>query len=152
MAGTWTIEVSADTIGADGHRETAATDVDYALVVTGRASVPGKFTNDTDFPVNDLTTIESPITVSGIPGNAPATLQVEVNITHTFIGDLVVTLVAPDGSLYVLHNRTGGGTDNINTTYTVDASSEVANGTWLLRVSDQAAADFGTLNLWSLAF
>ncbi|WP_162907067.1 cellulose binding domain-containing protein [Allorhizocola rhizosphaerae] len=34
-AGTWTIQVSADLLGADGHVETAATDADYALVVTG---------------------------------------------------------------------------------------------------------------------
>ncbi|WP_246002033.1 proprotein convertase P-domain-containing protein [Allorhizocola rhizosphaerae] len=150
--GIWTIEVSADTIGADGHRETPATDVDYALVVTAQVSVPRRFTNETDFPINDNTTIQSPITVSGISGNAPFTLQVEVNITHTHIGDLVITLVAPDGSLYLLHNRAGGSADNINTTYTVNASHEVANGTWQLRVADRATADFGTLNRWSLVF
>ena len=111
-----------------------------------------RFTNETDFPINDNTTIESPIAVTGVAGNAPATLKVEVNITHTYIGDLVVTLVAPDGSLYVLHNRAGGNTGNIVTTYTVNASSEVADGTWLLRVSDQANLDVGTLNVWSLVF
>jgi len=36
---------------------------------------------------------------------------------HTFIGNLIVTLVAPDGTTYLLHNRTGGGTDNIDQTY-----------------------------------
>jgi subtilisin-like proprotein convertase family protein len=163
-AGTWTIEVSADAVNADGHAETTATDVDYALVVTAKTGTgspspspsptagPRVFTNDTDFPINDNTTIESPITVSGVPGNAPATLKVGVNITHTYIGDLVVTLVAPDGSLYVLHNRAGGSADNIVTTFTVNASSEVANGTWKLRVSDQANLDVGTLNSWSLTF
>jgi Proprotein convertase P-domain len=111
-----------------------------------------RFTNDTDFPVNDNTTIDSPITVTGVPGNAPATLKVEVNITHPYIADLVVTLVAPDGSLYVLHDRAGGDADNIVTTFTVNASSEVANGTWNLRVADRANADTGTLNVWSLVF
>jgi subtilisin-like proprotein convertase family protein len=90
--------------------------------------------------------------VTGVAGNAPATLKVGVNITHTYIGDLVVTLVAPDGSTYVLHNRAGGSADNIVTTYTVNASSEVANGTWKLRVQDAANADTGTLNTWSLTF
>ncbi len=150
--GKWTIEVSADTVGADGHRETAATDVDYALVVTAKVVAQTRFTNEADFPVNDHTPIESPITVSGVAGNAPATLRVEVNIAHTYIGDLVVTLVAPDGSLYVLHNRSGGSADNIDTIYSVDASSEVANGTWKLRVTDHATGDFGTLNVWSLVF
>lgn len=163
--GTWTIEVSAGTLGADGHVETAATDADYALVVTAKVgtpptgtptasptSAPRRFTNDTDFPINDNTTIESPITVTGIPGNAPPNLQVDVNITHTYRGDLVVTLVAPDGSTYVLHNRAGGSADNLVQVFPVDASSEVANGTWRLRVSDQAAIDVGTLNTWSLIF
>jgi serine protease len=60
--------------------------------------------------------------------------------------------VAPDGSVYVLHNRTGSGTDNILTTYTVNASTEVANGTWKLRVNDNASADTGYVDKWSLQF
>ncbi|KJK47670.1 proprotein convertase P-domain-containing protein, partial [Streptomyces sp. NRRL F-4428] len=71
-------------------------------------------------------------------GNAPATLKVGVKIVHTYIGDLKVDLVAPDGSVYTLHNRSGGSTDNINQVYTVNASSEAANGTWKLRVNDNA--------------
>ena len=58
---------------------------------------------------------------------------------HTYIGDLVVSLIAPDGTAYVLHNRAGGSTDNINQTYTVNLSAETANGTWTLRVQDAAA-------------
>ncbi|RDL08915.1 proprotein convertase P-domain-containing protein [Streptomyces sp. HB202] len=38
------------------------------------------------------------------------------------------------------------------TTYTVNASSEVANGTWKLRVSDNANADTGRINSWALQF
>ena len=69
---------------------------------------------------------------------------------HTYIGDLVVDLVAPDGSTYVLHNRAGGSADNINQTYTVNLSSEAANGTWNLRVQDAAAADTGYINTWTI--
>ena len=76
--------------------------------------------------IPDLTTVESPITISGCPGNASATATVEVHIVHTYIGDLVVTLIAPDGSSYVLHNRAGGSTDNIDQTYTVNLSTEPA--------------------------
>ncbi|MGW1518685.1 proprotein convertase P-domain-containing protein, partial [Streptomyces sp. NPDC002287] len=63
-----------------------------------------------------------------------------------------VDLVAPDGTVYTLHNRAGGSTDNINQTYTVDASSEVANGTWKLRVNDNAGGDTGKIDSWSLGF
>lgn len=119
---------------------------------TPPAAQPSFFENTTDYPINDNATVESPIAVSGRTGNAPSTLRVGVNILHTYIGDLKVDLVAPDGSVYVLHNRSGGGTDNIVTTYTVNASSEVANGTWRLRVNDNANQDTGRIDSWSLQF
>ncbi|MEU2273076.1 S8 family serine peptidase [Streptomyces olindensis] len=96
--------------------------------------------------------IESPISVTGRTGNAPSALQVGVDITHTYRGDLVIDLVAPDGSTYRLKSAASDSADNVNTTYTVNASSEVANGTWKLRVQDTAAQDTGTLNSWKLTF
>ena len=107
-------------------------------------------TNGADVQISDFATVESPITVSGCAGNASATATVEVHIVHTYIGDLVVTLVAPDGSTYLLHNRAGGSTDNINQTYTVNLSSEPANGTWKLRVQDAASADVGRIDSWTI--
>ncbi|CAL9561257.1 S8 family peptidase [Streptomyces sp. enrichment culture] len=120
----------------------------------GTTPPPGKtFTNSTDHTISDRTTVESPLTVTGVSGNAPSALQVPVNIVHTYIGDLTVQLVAPDGSLYTLKaSGTGGSADNINTTYTVNASSEVANGTWKLRVTDGYAGDTGYINSWGLTF
>ncbi len=75
-----------------------------------------------------------------------------MNIVHTYIGDLVVDLVAPDGTVYNLHNRTGGSADNIVQTYTVNASSEVANGAWKLRAQDKASADTGYISNFKLTF
>ncbi|MGY3680018.1 S8 family peptidase [Streptomyces sp. TE33382] len=123
-------------------------------VGTGTTTPPGKkFENTTGYAIADNATVEAPVTVSGITGNAPAALSVPVNITHTYSGDLKIDLVAPDGSVYNLKAYgTGGSTDNVNTTYTVNASSEVANGTWKLRVSDNAAADTGRINSWALQF
>ncbi|MEU3912910.1 S8 family serine peptidase [Streptomyces sp. NPDC029721] len=124
-----------------------------ALKAVGATPPAGKyFENTADFAINDNSTVESPVTVTGVTGNAPATLKVGVNIVHTYIGDLKVDLVAPDGTVYTLHNRAGGSTDNINQTYTVDASSEVANGTWKLRVNDNAGGDTGRIDSWSLTF
>ncbi|RSS29952.1 proprotein convertase P-domain-containing protein, partial [Streptomyces sp. WAC08241] len=111
------------------------------------------FENTTDYAIADNATVESPIAVTGVTGNAPATLKVPVNIVHTYIGDLQVQLIAPDGSAYTLKAfGTGGSTDNINTTYTVNASSEVANGTWKLRVTDNATYDTGKIDSWGLQF
>ncbi|GLX17249.1 hypothetical protein Slala02_07120 [Streptomyces lavendulae subsp. lavendulae] len=127
--------------------------VDALKAVGGSTPPAGKyFENTADFAIGDNTTVESPITVTGVTGNAPATLKVGVNIAHTYIGDLKVDLVAPDGTVYTLHNRAGGSTDNINQTYTVNASSEVANGTWKLRVNDNAGGDTGKIDSWNLTF
>ncbi|MFJ4313988.1 S8 family peptidase [Streptomyces lavendulae] len=124
-----------------------------ALKAVGATPPAGKyFENTADFAIGDNTTVESPITVSGVTGNAPATLKVGVNIVHTYIGDLKVDLVAPDGSVYTVHNRAGGGTNNINQVFTVNASSEVANGTWKLRVNDNAGGDTGRIDSWNLTF
>jgi subtilisin family serine protease len=112
-----------------------------------------RFENTGDYAIADNATVESPVTVTGVTGNAPSALKVEVNIQHTYIGDLRVQLVAPDGTAYTLKDYgTGGSADNINTTYTVDASSEVANGTWKLRVSDNARYDTGKIDSWALQF
>ncbi|MFG3194215.1 S8 family peptidase [Streptomyces omiyaensis] len=127
--------------------------VDALKAVGGSTPPPGKyFESLTDVTISDNTTVESAITVSGVTGNAPATLKVGVDVKHTYIGDLKVDLVAPDGSVYTVHNRTGSGTDNIVQTYTVNASSEVANGVWKLRVNDNASADTGKIDAWNLTF
>ncbi|MFF5231873.1 proprotein convertase P-domain-containing protein [Dactylosporangium sp. NPDC000521] len=99
----------------------------------------------------DLATVESTVTLSGCSGNASAVSTVEVHIVHTYRGDLVVSLIAPDGSAYILSNRQGGSADNIDQTYTLDLSSETRNGTWRLRVQDAAASDNGHINTWTLA-
>ncbi|MEU8841125.1 S8 family serine peptidase [Streptomyces roseus] len=130
---------------------TGIADAAATIAAVTSAPAPG-FENGTNVNILDNTTVESPITVSGVAGNAPAALKVNVNIVHTYIGDLKVDLVAPDGSVYNLHNRTGGSTANINQQYTVNASSEVAGGTWKLRVNDNAGGDTGFIDYWSLGF
>ncbi|CAM5687816.1 S8 family peptidase [Streptomyces purpurascens] len=121
--------------------------------VKGGTSTGTTFSSTTAVAVPDNgAAIESPISVTGRSGNAPSALQVGVDITHTYRGDLVIDLVAPDGSTYRLKSAASDSADNVNTTYTVNASSETANGTWKLRVQDTSAQDTGTLNNWKLTF
>jgi hypothetical protein len=125
------------------------------LLFTGSGSTPPPnncpaVTNGTDATIPDLGTGSSPITISGCTGNASSASTVEVHIQHTFIGDLVVDLISPDGSVFNLWNRQGGSTDNINQTFTVNLSGEAANGTWTLRASDRAAIDSGKIDSWTL--
>ena len=111
------------------------------------------FTNGTDVAIRDKATVESPITVTGLTGNAPAALKVPVTIRHTFRGDLQIDLVAPDGSLYRLKSTSSSDSaDDVVGTYTVNASSETANGTWRLRVLDRYHGDTGLIDTWSLQF
>jgi Zn-dependent metalloprotease/subtilisin-like proprotein convertase family protein len=139
--GTYPVTITGT--GASSTRTTT-----FTLTVNGPPGCSG--TNGNDVAIPDLSTVESNITISGCAGNAGSASTVEVHILHTYIGDLVVDLVAPDGTTYLLHNRTGGATANINQTYTVNLSSEASNGTWKLRVQDAAAADVGTIDSWTL--
>jgi Zinc carboxypeptidase/Proprotein convertase P-domain len=116
------------------------------FIVAGSRS----FANTSDYPIPDNSAALSPITVSGIQGTGPTALRVDVDVRHPNIGDLVVDLIAPGGTLYRLHQRTGGTTDNLIAAYTRDASSESANGTWRLRVTDQVTGNIGYINQWSL--
>ncbi|MER7623067.1 S8 family serine peptidase [Streptomyces sp. NPDC126503] len=111
------------------------------------------FTNSANVNIPDNTAVTSPLTVSGISGNAPSALKVGVDIKHTYRGDLKIELVAPNGGSAVLKNTsTSDSADNVITTYTVDASGVVANGTWKLRVTDAYAGDTGYIDSWSLTF
>ena len=119
---------------------------------TGGGGGTQTYSNTADYTIRDNATVDSPVTVSGRSGNAPSNASVTVAIVHTYIGDLKVDLVAPDGSLYNIHNRTGSSTDNINKTVTLNLSTEALNGTWKLRVNDNANADVGYINSWSVTF
>jgi subtilisin-like proprotein convertase family protein len=90
-------------------------------------------------------------------GGRVASLSVSVDITHSFIGDLVVTLGSPSGRSVPLHNRAGGNAANLTRTFTVAdtpglgaLAGEPVTGPWTLSVADVAAVDLGRLNRWEL--
>jgi subtilisin-like proprotein convertase family protein len=113
----------------------------------------------TAIPDNNTTGLTNTINV---PNSMTITsVSVNVGITHTYQGDLEVALIGPDNTTVLLHNRTGAGTDNINTTYNITTRSAQAlsafntkntSGAWKLRVRDLAASDTGTLNSWKVTF
>ncbi|MGW2618380.1 S8 family peptidase [Streptomyces sp. NPDC001500] len=125
-----------------------------AVSGSGGSAGGATYTSTTAVAIPDNgSAVESPITVSGRAGNAPAALQVGVDITHAYRGDLVIDLVAPDGTAYRLKTASSSDSaDDVITTYSVNASAETANGTWKLRVQDTAAQDTGRLNGWKLTF
>jgi subtilisin-like proprotein convertase family protein len=84
-------------------------------------------------------------------------LRVRVDISHTFIGDLRVDLIAPDGTGVVLHNHSGGSADDLNRTYSVLETPALrgfldkpVQGVWRLQVRDTFRLDVGRLNRWRI--
>jgi subtilisin-like proprotein convertase family protein len=128
-----------------------------------------------------------PLTVSGVGRVSGATFSIDgtdcqdaskVGIDHTFVGDLVGTLSAPDGTSVTLFSRMGSGGDNIcmavfddSATKSIqDATSDDApftgtwqpdqalsrlvshdgDGTWTFNVADEAAVDTGSIRAFAL--
>ncbi|TMQ27939.1 MAG: hypothetical protein E6J90_01420 [Deltaproteobacteria bacterium] len=137
----------------DNQGATSSATVMFTIANGGGACINGTFTS-TDVPKsipdNNATGITSNLPVVG--NGAVGTLSLSLNITHTFRGDLVVTLISPGGTQFIVSNRAGGSADNIVITNQVITAfnGQVAAGTWKLKVQDLAAIDVGTLNSWSL--
>jgi subtilisin-like proprotein convertase family protein len=89
-----------------------------------------------------------------------AKLAVRVDIAHTSRGDLVISLIAPNGTTVKLKDSSQTDrTPDVHATFGLDApavdsldvfSGQPANGTWKLVVSDVYAGDVGALQGWSL--
>jgi hypothetical protein len=101
---------------------------------------------------------------SAIPDNAPtgvsntievsdagtlASVKLTTDITHSYRGDLVVSLTHGSTTIKVF-NGEGGSADDLKQTFTVTGFSGELKGTWTLKVVDTAAQDVGTLNSWKL--
>lgn len=115
----------------------------------GLADFSFENTDPVDIPDNNPEGITSIINVP----NEGTVFSVEagVDITHTWRGDLIVSLTSPAGTEHMLHNRSGGSADDLVQSWSVDTfNGEAMQGDWTLNVSDNAGADVGTLNSWSL--
>jgi len=101
-----------------------------------------------EIPDNDPSGIESQITVPD--DGSIAGLKVDLNISHTWVGDLEVVL-SHDGVDQVLWSRDGGSDDNIEQTFKVEAfDGNGVAGTWTLRVVDHARRDVGQIQSWAI--
>ncbi|MFD3955093.1 MULTISPECIES: M4 family metallopeptidase [Streptomyces] len=159
-ARTGTLAVASELYGANSP-EYAAVAHAWAGVNVGTRPGGGNpdpggkvFENNTVVNIPDAgAAVTSAVNVTGVAGNAPSALKVDVNISHTYRGDLVIDLVAPDGGTFRLKNSSASDSaDNVVATYTVNASSKVANGEWKLRVQDVYRSDTGRINSFKLTF
>ncbi len=106
-------------------------------------------------PDNQTGGVSSTISLAG--SGIVRRIKARVEISHTYIGDLVVELFSPAGRRATLHARQGGSTDDLFATYDSDRPGELSSmvgqpmqGNWVLRLSDRARADVGKLRKWSI--
>jgi subtilisin-like proprotein convertase family protein len=124
-------------------------------------------------PVYDLNLSIDGVTCSATAGSTT------VGIDHTFVNDLQIDLLAPDGTLVTAINRTDGGGNNLCQTALDDQSAgpgiqsvvtaaapfsgsftpnqplsafngKNADGDWILRATDFFVGDIGNIRAWSL--
>lgn len=104
-------------------------------------------------------------------------INVTLDISHTYVADLILTLIAPSGTEVVLARNNGGSGDNFTGTTFDDAANvsissvsapfsgtyrSIGNlsilngqnfsGDWKLRLEDRGVGDDGILNNWSITY
>ncbi len=135
------------------------TNLSYGMVAGVVQGADQSVSPNLAIPDNNSTGVTSTMVISGTGATVTSGFNVDVNLTHTYIGDLVLTLQSPLGTNVILHNRSGGSADNIVGNYpgTLTPAGSLAtligqplDGTWSLRIQDLASIDVGTLNTWAI--
>ncbi len=125
----------------------------------------------------DISATGTPTITSKIPfydDIALADINVNIELDHTYLADLVVKLISPAGTTVVLLSSSCGDLQNINATFDDDAPNFICNGDpaisgmvkplgslssfvgesilgeWTLEINDNAASDGGALKAFSL--
>jgi len=160
---------------ADGLRgETTQDQFKAQFVISTPANYTFSSQSNLNYAIPDLGSLTTSITVN--QDIAISDLNVQLNLSHTYDGDLYITLISPTGKTVVLSNRRGGSGDNMNANFDDEATTSIANGaapfngsfrpdgalsgfdglnargTWQLKIADMARYDVGKLNFFSLTF
>lgn len=151
----------------------------YTSMITLSAPTTRNYSTDGPVAIADATstrvgTTTIPITVAD--SLTISDLNVSLSIDHTYVSDLRIRLIAPDGTSVQLVNRRGGSSDNIRLTLDDEATTTVSSATslsgtfraerlllsafdgknaagrWTLEIVDVARVDSGTFNSVQLQF
>jgi subtilisin-like proprotein convertase family protein len=105
-------------------------------------------------PDNSIVGASNNLAVPAGPVTVIEAVQIRVNLTHTFDGDLGIELISPAGTRSVLKNIGDGYLNAQNLVNQVFLSNafygENPVGTWTIKVVDGAAQDTGTLTDWAI--
>ena len=159
LGGSLTLHAALPTIGAVALADTPPTNLPNTPGAIG-AQLPSVSASTTDNPlsIRDFTTVEqhAEITTDCTIGGG----SIDLNLQHSYVGDLRVALRSPQGTEVVLHNHAGGSRSALVTSFDWNArrgvlhplAGENARGRWSLIVRDSVGADTGTLNSFALHF
>jgi subtilisin-like proprotein convertase family protein len=85
------------------------------------------------------------------PGGAITAVHVDLDISHPYRGEVLITLTHPGGAMATLFNRPGEVGADIRLTVDTNAFNGLpASGTYTLKIVDSGPGDVGTLNRWVL--
>ena len=123
-------------------------------------------------PASGTPTVES--TVTFIDDLPVSSVSLSLDLSHSFLSDLVITLISPSGTEVILISNSCGQANDVNATFDEGAPpfvcannpaisgtvkplgsldsfiGESSLGTWTLRIEDTVSADGGQLNAFSL--
>ncbi len=165
-----TYSISASTLlsgDSDGSNDTASTSVTNVSCLTNSDNTVQAVGPDSGTVTTSVINFTNDFIIDDV--------NVTINVDHTFLGDLDVKLIAPNGTEVILADRIGSSSDNFtNTVFDDEATTAIASGSapytglfqpaeslsvldglssagdWTLEILDNANIDGGQLNNWSL--
>jgi hypothetical protein len=142
--------VGDSTFGMSGVRENCFSPSGSLCGTTPDPGTARTYQNTTPRSIPDNSATGATSTLSVPDSLTIKTLALELNVTHTYVGDLKITL-SHGGTEAVVWNRAGGSARDIHQTFNLTGwNGQAANGTWTLKLVDSAAQDTGTLDSWKL--
>jgi len=143
-------EICNDGIDNDGNGQTDC--ADPACAQDSACASQGLLRGDAEprlaIPDDDTTGVSSEISIDSTA--TIGSVRVSVDITHTYVGDLVLVLEHADKTV-TLQSHEGGAAQNLHKIFTPQEFVGLpASGVWRLTVKDTAGMDEGTLVRWSV--
>jgi subtilisin-like proprotein convertase family protein len=141
--------------------------IDYLVETTCNT-----YSDSPNIPITDNSSSFDETTIT-IPENVTISdVNISVDITHNWLGDLLITLLSPDGTEFKLIDRDCSSFENLEVTFDDSGTTKTCNspttslilpeeslaalngklstGQWTIRINDNEAEDTGTLNNWSI--
>jgi subtilisin family serine protease len=126
-----------------------------ATTLSSSQQIQGRNDSSMAIPDYDFNGVKSVIQIND--ASLVRDIQVAVNLEHSFLGDLEISLIAPRGQTVLLQGRTLGRRTQLQTSYSLQNTpllrkllNQSATGRWQLWIIDRAAMDTGTLKSWQL--